>query len=224
MRSGFRLLPDGARRRRAARILERNGLASKRFLAVTLRLSARGSQKNLPPEAHASYARKIAEFVSLWTRNEPSPVVFVCQVPKDVEDTRFVLSQLSDGERAKCVVLEHIAAPELLTALYAHAGAVVGMRFHSLIFALSAKIPAMGVYYYDIGPKIQGLMDDLGYPEYAVSLAEADGRSSTNWRRGFARRGCRFESPDGQDLVSEEDVPECDPGSDPDRAALACLP
>jgi colanic acid/amylovoran biosynthesis protein len=159
----------------AAEILKRYGLISKQFLAVALRLSKRGSQKDLPSEEHESYARKIAEFVSLWTSRELLPVLFVSQVPKDVEDTRFILSKLPDAQRDKCVVLEHIASPELLTALYANAAAVIGMRFHSLIFSLLANAPIMGVYYYDIGPKIKGIMDDLGYPEYALSLNETSG-------------------------------------------------
>jgi polysaccharide pyruvyl transferase WcaK-like protein len=161
--------------RGAAALLERHGLARERFLAITLRLSKRGSKEDLPPELHESYTQKIVEFVSLWTRNETIPLVFSCQVPKDVEDTEFILSRLSDAERGKCIVLEHTPSPELLVALYANAAAVVGMRFHSLIFALVAKAPVMGVYYYDIGPKIKGVMEDLGYPQYALSLAEAAG-------------------------------------------------
>lgn len=156
-------------------LLERHGLVPNRFLALTLRLSKRGSQKNLPPELYESYAQKVAEFVSLWARNESFPIAFVCQVPKDVEDTQSVLSRVSDVDRAKCVVLEHVASPELLIGLYANARAVVGMRFHSLIFALLAGAPVMGVYYYDIGPKIEGIMKDLGYPEYAFSLDQTDG-------------------------------------------------
>lgn len=161
----------------AASILKEHGLTSNRFLALTVRLSKRGSQADLPSESYADYASKMAECLTLWTEKTTMPIVFVCQVPKDVEDSRSIVSRLPDAAQKQCVVLEHNASPEQLIALYAHATALVGMRFHSLIFALLAHIPVMGVYYYDIGPKIKGLMEDLGFPQYALSLDETDGAS-----------------------------------------------
>ncbi len=151
-------------------ILKRHSLIPKGFLAITVRLSKRGSQKNLDAELFESYANKIVQFIELWTMNQSIPIVFVCQVPKDVEDTGFILSKLSEEQRNKCVVIKENLSPEVLISLYANATALIGMRFHSLVFALSANIPVIGLYYYDIGPKIKGIMSDLGYPEYAFCI------------------------------------------------------
>ena len=159
----------------ASLILKRYSLKYKKFLAITVRLSKRGSQKELDAELYESYANKIREFIALWTSNKSIPIAFICQVTKDVEDTGFILSKLSQEQKKKCVVIKDDPSPELLIALYANAIALVGMRFHSLVFALQANTPVIGLYYYDIGPKIKGIMRDLGYPEYAFCIDNISG-------------------------------------------------
>jgi len=156
-------------------ILKRHSLIPKEFLAITVRLSKRGSQKNLDTDLYESYANKIRAFIALWTSNQSVPIAFICQVPKDVEDTEFILSKLSEEQRNKYVVIKDNLSPELLIAFYANATALIGMRFHSLVFALSANTPIIGLYYYDIGPKIKGIMHDLGYPEYAFCIDDVSG-------------------------------------------------
>lgn len=159
----------------ASLILKRHSLRPKEFLAITVRLSKRGSQKNLDTDLYESYANKIREFIALWTSNQSIPIAFVCQVTKDVEDTEFILSKLSQEQKKKCVVIKDDPSPELLIALYANAIALIGMRFHSLVFALRTNTPVIGIYYYDIGPKIYGIMCDLGYPEYAFCIDNISG-------------------------------------------------
>jgi len=157
-------------------ILDRYSLRHKGFVACTFRLSKRGSQADLPSHEYTRYAARLAEFVLLWITNTDIPLAMVCQVPKDVENTESVLSCIPSSQRMKCHILTDRYSPELLMGLYANAICVLGMRFHSLVFALAVGTPVMGLYYYDIGPKIRGLMHDIGQPQYAHALENTHGR------------------------------------------------
>jgi polysaccharide pyruvyl transferase WcaK-like protein len=54
-------------------------------------------------------------------------------------------------------------APSMAKSIVGCSAAVLGMRFHSLVFALSLKIPCMGI----VGePKTEALLDEHGLPAY----------------------------------------------------------
>ncbi|HUE99537.1 MAG TPA: polysaccharide pyruvyl transferase CsaB [Anaerolineales bacterium] len=59
-------------------------------------------------------------------------------------------------------------SPSLTAGLIAHCQLVVGMRLHSLIFAASARVPAVALTY---DPKVDSFMRSLGLSEYAVDLS-----------------------------------------------------
>ncbi len=158
----------------ASAILQNHGLERNGFLAMTVRLSRRGSYDRLPAEVAASYATKVGEFVSLWVSRTSMPVAFVCQVPRDHEDAAFILSMVPSECREKCHILGYANSPEMLIGLYANACALVGMRFHSLVFALLSAVPVLGLHYYDLGPKIDGLLRDIGCGELSFSIEDVD--------------------------------------------------
>ncbi len=54
--------------------------------------------------------------------------------------------------------------------VYSNCSYVVGTRFHSVIFSLQQSIPCLAVTYG--GHKGDGIMDDLGLPEYAIQIGE----------------------------------------------------
>lgn len=53
---------------------------------------------------------------------------------------------------------------------YSHMYAVIGTRFHSVIFSLSEQIPCIAITYG--GNKGMGIMEDIGLQEYAIAIED----------------------------------------------------
>lgn len=154
----------------AMHLLDRYSLRSGDFVAFTMRLSLRGSHRDIPSDEFSIYSYRIVQFLSKWTTNQSIPIAIVCQVPRDIQDAKYVLSRLSQEQRKQCRLIENTCSPETLVAFYAHCKCLIGMRFHSLIFALISGMPVGAIYYYDIGPKIEGIMKDIGQSKYSIRL------------------------------------------------------
>jgi colanic acid/amylovoran biosynthesis protein len=93
-----------------------------------------------------------------------------CHGPTPHEDDRVATRALAERLQGLPVrAVEEDLAPRELVALYGRARAVVGTRFHSVIFALAAGTPAFAVSYF--GPKAQGIMDMLGMSELCADTA-----------------------------------------------------
>ncbi len=167
--------------RGAESIMTSHSLSPRSFVVVTTRLTKRGSQVLLPTPEREEYAKKISSAIDIFRGRNDLRIVFVTQVPKDEDDAHFVLRYVSDETRRHCIVTEHISSPEILRGFYEQAVALVGMRFHSMVFALTMRTPVIGVSYYDIGPKIRGLMEDIEmgahFHDLRDSTAEAICRS-----------------------------------------------
>jgi colanic acid/amylovoran biosynthesis protein len=158
-------------------ILNKYNLEPNRFIAMTLRLTKRGSAENLEKEFYESYSNKLQDFIARWVEDKKIPVLFVCQQPHDVEDSMFIYEHLPDKYKKYCIVMTEKLSPEALRSLYKNARILIGMRFHSLIFALSESTPVMGLYYYDIGPKILGMMGDMGFQDYVFNIDDVSGEN-----------------------------------------------
>jgi polysaccharide pyruvyl transferase WcaK-like protein len=100
-------------------------------------------------------------------------VTVVVQTTNDKE----VSERFADLCRAKIdqeVRLVTERDPQSLSDLYEEAELLVGMRLHSMIFALRRDTPTMGVYLEHFGPKIEGTLQMFGLGEYSVLLTETD--------------------------------------------------
>lgn len=60
-----------------------------------------------------------------------------------------------------------------LKYVYSKFDYIIGTRFHSVIFSLASRIPAIAITYG--GNKGQGIMEDMGICEYVVSIDEISG-------------------------------------------------
>ncbi len=81
--------------------------------------------------------------------------------PTPIEDDRLAsreLFRLVEGHDV--VLIEQDLSPEEMVALYGKAQLLVGTRFHSVIFASIAGVPAYSIAY--AGPKAEGIMKMLG--------------------------------------------------------------
>jgi colanic acid/amylovoran biosynthesis protein len=157
----------------ASALLARHGLLDQPFVALTPRLSRRGSADDLDPARRDRIATALRTFLARWLAERPEPLAIVCQVPRDADDARRLLDGLPGAEAVR--VLQEAVPPETLRALYRRSRLLVGMRFHSLIFALTVGTPCVGGYYYEVGPKIRAMLADLGLADEALDLDEVGG-------------------------------------------------
>ena len=66
---------------KAKAILNKYNLKSDAFIAMTLRLTKRGSFKPLEGELYRRYGRKLSQFIIQWLQIKKIPITIVCQVP-----------------------------------------------------------------------------------------------------------------------------------------------
>jgi colanic acid/amylovoran biosynthesis protein len=151
-------------------ILKEYNLKPNGFIIFTLRLSKRGSKKPLEVKKYNEYALKLSNFISRFIEEKRVPVLIVNQVYTDIKDALFVYNLLQDKHKKLCYIIKEELLPEDLKNLYKDAKVLVGMRFHSLVFAISMSTPVLGIYYYDIGPKIFGIMRDFGMEDYVFDI------------------------------------------------------
>lgn len=85
------------------------------------------------------------------------PVFLPMQHPDDLPLAHRVASMIGSGSH----VITRRYAPQEVIGLLGQGRAVVGMRLHSLIMAVTAGIPCIGLIY---DPKISGFLEDLGMP------------------------------------------------------------
>jgi polysaccharide pyruvyl transferase WcaK-like protein len=81
-------------------------------------------------------------------------------------DNRFakeVLSKVKALGRVR--VLERSYSPEEMLAIIGHADALVGVPYHSVVFAASQNVPMLGIHYVS---KVERYMKILGLERYAV--------------------------------------------------------
>ncbi len=85
----------------------------------------------------------------------------------DVSAAQDVISEM----KQKSAVLQLPAgfSPEIVSGILSQCELVVGMRYHSIAFAASANVPAVGLSY-DV--KVSHLMENLGLGGYVVELSE----------------------------------------------------
>ncbi len=118
---------------------------------------------------------EVAAAADLLIRTAGARIVFVPfqNIPgareNDVAVSERVLARLSSPERASVVPTRF--TPGLTAALLSRCDAVLGMRLHSLLFALCGGIPAVALSY---DPKVAGLMASLGLDRETVDLAEVE--------------------------------------------------
>jgi polysaccharide pyruvyl transferase WcaK-like protein len=130
----------------------------------------------LAPEEQQRYEQSLVDVYAHVLEHDNHYVVIVPQVTCAFQD---------DDDR---IVNKRIAAqldhPRLLVvtddgfdhhdahALYAAADFIIGTRFHSVIFGLTATVPCLAIEY---DHKTRGIMRDLGLEEWVIGIKEARG-------------------------------------------------
>jgi colanic acid/amylovoran biosynthesis protein len=129
----------------------------------------------LPGPGQVRYERAVAELCE-HVIGTGAEVVFVPQVTAvhHGDDDRIPsrrVAELIRGDRPAHVLTGSYDCDQI-KALYGSLDLTVGTRFHSVIFSLTAAVPALAIEYEH---KTGGIMKDLGLSEWVCDIAEVSG-------------------------------------------------
>jgi len=127
----------------------------------------------LPPPRQELFERTLARLVDHVQSTPKSRVVLIPQntsalVGEDDRDVNRRIAGYCQGTRAP-VLVEDRCDPTEITGLYSTVDFLVGMRFHSVIFALTSYVPSIAIGYHY---KAAGIMRDLGLEEWVLPLED----------------------------------------------------
>lgn len=127
----------------------------------------------LPPPRQELLDRTLARLIDHVHSNPRFRVVLIPQNTSALadEDDREVNRRIAgycQGSRTP-ILVEERCDPTEITGLYSSLDFLVGMRFHSVIFALISYVPSMTIEYHY---KSRGIMRDLGLEEWVLALED----------------------------------------------------
>jgi len=125
----------------------------------------------LPSPRQELLERALARFIDHVHSTPGFRVVLIPQntsalVGEDDRDVNRRIAGYCRGGRTP-ILVEESWDPTEITGLYASLDFLVGMRFHSVIFALTSYVPSMTIEYHY---KSRGIMKDLGLEEWVLAL------------------------------------------------------
>lgn len=171
---------------RVATVLRLNNLDKESFCVITVR--------HWPPENSVAATVQKSEFIrrmeslvrAIVADGFVRRVVIVVHTggPLVVEDdripSRLLFASLQDLS-SRVTLLDEDFSPSELVALYGRANVLIGCRFHSVIFALTAGTAAVGISYF--GPKARGIMRLMGIERYCLDIADFDDKEALRMAR-----------------------------------------
>lgn len=125
----------------------------------------------LPPREQAAYEAAMAAVIDdLMVAGHE--VVLLAQVTTDYlgDDDRIVNDRIAAACHERPTVMAQVADLDTLRDTYAGLDLLIGTRFHSVIFALTAHVPCVAVAYEH---KTRGIMRELGLERWVVDIDQA---------------------------------------------------
>ncbi|MEK7277026.1 MAG: polysaccharide pyruvyl transferase family protein [Chloroflexota bacterium] len=137
------------------------------------------------------WERQVAEALDVFVERHGGAIVFVpFQEGKGyLQNDAAVAERVRSGMRniERTMMLPENSSVREKAAALSQCDLVLGMRLHSLIFAVSSAVPAVGLVY---DPKVRSVMAAAGIEDYAVDLGAATaGRLAERMETAFAERG-----------------------------------
>ncbi|MEU4238185.1 polysaccharide pyruvyl transferase family protein [Actinoplanes sp. NPDC026619] len=142
----------------------------------------------LDPAGQERYERAVAAVADVAVEEFGATVVFVPQVTSERQgdDDRVAGRRVAARMRRPASVLGDSFDHHTIKALYSGLDLLIGTRFHSVIFAMTASVPVLAIEYEH---KTSGIMHDLGLDEWVYDIATVDAATlTTGLRELFARR------------------------------------
>lgn len=120
-----------------------------------------------------AYQKAIVDFIDEVTKDKNIMFVFIPQVSSTLhnDDDRDIATAITNGIKNKDQVinLTGIYDHHQVKALYSDLDFIVGTRFHSVIFSLTAFVPALAIEY---EYKTSGIMKDLDLSEWVIPIED----------------------------------------------------
>lgn len=150
--------------------------SNRKLVAITMR-PYRFPESENPDMAYADFRREMKEFI-IWLYNNGFMAVVIehtLAMNAHENDSSCINDVVKDiDEEMYCIVSNSSYNCRDLKAIYGLFDYIVGTRFHSVIFSLSNNIPGIAICY--VGNKAQGIMQDIGLGDYAISIYEVTAR------------------------------------------------
>ncbi len=116
---------------------------------------------------------KLAAALDRLIKDSNAQVVFIpLQFPRDLKASEQVINQMKE----KPNVLFRNCTPRQLMGAISCLDLLIGMRLHSLIFAVNTLVPAVGISY---DPKVESFMSEVGLPCLSADDLNSDEIKST---------------------------------------------
>jgi colanic acid/amylovoran biosynthesis protein len=124
----------------------------------------------LPGEAQTGYEKALARTIDALQR-DGARVVLIPQVTTDYlgDDDRIVERRIAAHCATAPLLVDERVGFRDLKGLYGACALMVGTRFHSVIFALTSRVPCVAIEYEH---KTRGIMRDLGLEEWVLPIEE----------------------------------------------------
>jgi colanic acid/amylovoran biosynthesis protein len=127
----------------------------------------------LPDSTQQDYERAMAEFIDCLSQRDDLRVAVIPQVTsaEQNDDDRVTGRRIQQmlKRRGNAVFLDDRFTHHEITSLFAELDYLVGTRFHSVIFALTAGVPALAIEYEH---KTSGVMSELGLEEWVLGIED----------------------------------------------------
>ncbi len=127
------------------------------------------------PRKQASYEKIMARLADYIVEHHHATVIFIPQVTVDsrMDDDRESSKRVHGymKEKDKAIVLNDYYHHETIKAMYGSLNYLVGVRFHSVIFALTSIVPSIAIGYEH---KTRGIMTDLGLEKWVIEIKKLE--------------------------------------------------
>jgi colanic acid/amylovoran biosynthesis protein len=151
-------------------------LSEKQSVAITVRpYRFPGHQK--PEELYQNYKQSIVDFILWLEQNGFYPVLIEHVFSEAFHEQDMIcineITALLPKETNYAVFSDLSLNCRQMKGIYSCFDYIIGTRFHSMIFSLMEGVPGIAITYG--GNKGQGIMQDIGLGEYALSMESITG-------------------------------------------------
>lgn len=148
-------------------------IENEKYIAITVR-PYRFSEYDNPKEKYDKYKKAFISFIIWLNSKNYKPLLVVHtraenQHENDESCIREICELIEDKSMYKILKDDMLSCRDL-KSIYNCCQYVVGTRFHSVIFSMTNKVPAIAVTYG--GNKGEGIMRDVDNYKYAIKISE----------------------------------------------------
>lgn len=129
----------------------------------------------LGKESQDRFERELAKSLDWISERYGARILFIPQttVDRHTDDDRIVQKRIMEymQHKDRAIFMKGAYDYKTLLQVYSNLDFIIGTRFHSAIFSLTAEVPALVVAYEH---KAIGIMEDLGLGEWVIRIEDVD--------------------------------------------------